>query len=87
MLAGPMPGVPRIGLEIVAVRQLPDFAVRLAARFTDPSLRGITPSLRRRNRHSTEKARRVLGWQLRLAAETVIDCARSLLEHGVPRSR
>jgi dihydroflavonol-4-reductase len=136
MLAGTMPGVPRIGLEIVdvrdladvhlramtsdaaagqrflatgefmwmrdmartlraelgpdgaqvAVRQLPDFAVRLAARFTDPSLRGITPSLGRRNRHSTEKARRVLGWQPRPAAETVIDCARSLLEHGVPRS-
>jgi dihydroflavonol-4-reductase len=137
MVAGSMPGVPRIGLEIVdvrdladihlramtsdaaagerflatgefmwmrdmagtlraelgpdgariATRQLPDFAVRLAARFTDPSLRGITPSLGRRNRHSTEKARRVLGWQPRPAAETVVDCARSLLEHGVVQRR
>jgi len=133
IVAGQMPGVPRIGLEIVDVRDLadvhlramtsaaaagqrflatgefmwmrdmartlraelgpdgskisarplPDFAVRLAARFTDPSLRGITPSLGRRNRHSTEKARRVLGWQPRSAAETVVDCARSLLDHGV----
>lgn len=64
----------------VSTRQLPDVVVRFAARFLDPSLRGITPSLGRRNRHSTEKARRVLGWQPRPAAETVVDCARSLIE-------
>jgi nucleoside-diphosphate-sugar epimerase len=62
-------------------RRLPDFAVRLAARFADPSLREITPALGRRNRHSTEKARRLLGWQPRPAQETVLDCARSLLAH------
>jgi nucleoside-diphosphate-sugar epimerase len=133
MLSGAMFGVPRIGFEIVDVRDLadvhiramtepaaagerflatgeftwmaqmartlrdglgpaarkvrnlriPDFAVRLAARFGDASLREITPALGRRNRHSTEKARRVLGWQPRPAADTVLDCARSLLEHGV----
>lgn len=66
----------------VSTRQVPDFAVRLAARFRDPSLREITPALGRRNRHSTEKARRVLGWQPRPARETVIDCARSLLDHN-----
>jgi len=132
MLAGAMPGVPRIGLEIVDVRdladvhiramtapqaagerflatgeftwmrdmaialreelgpdaahvstrQIPDFAVRLAARFRDPSLRDITPALGRRNRHSTAKAHRILGWQPRPARDTVIDCARSLLTHG-----
>jgi nucleoside-diphosphate-sugar epimerase len=131
MLSGAMPGVPRIGFEIVDVRDLadvhiramtapaaagerflatgeftwmahmartlrdglgpdarkvrnfriPDFAVRLAARFGDASLREITPALGRRNRHSTEKARRLLGWQPRPAAETVLDCARSLLDH------
>jgi len=131
MLSGAMPGVPRIGFEIVDVRDLadvhiramtapaaagerflatgeftwmaqmartlrdslgpdarkvrnfriPDFAVRLAARFGDASLREITPALGRRNRHSTEKARRLLGWQPRPAAETVLDCARSLIEH------
>ncbi|MFJ8008334.1 NAD-dependent epimerase/dehydratase family protein [Streptomyces fagopyri] len=67
----------------VATRQVPDFAVRLAARFRDPSLREITPALGRRNRHSTDKARRVLGWRPRPAGETVLDCARSLIEHGV----
>lgn len=132
MLAGAMRGVPRIGLEIVDVRDLadihiramtspqaagerflatgeftwmldmahalreelgegghrvstrriPDLAVRLAARFRDPSLRDITPALGRRNRHSTAKAHRLLGWQPRPARETVIDCGRSLLAHG-----
>jgi dihydroflavonol-4-reductase len=128
MLTGKMPGTPRIGLEIVDVRdlaalhidamtepaaagerflgtgeftwmremaadlraglgpagnrvptrQLPDFVVRLAARF-DASLRSITMSLGRRNRHTTEKAFRVLGWRPRPAADTVVDCARSLI--------
>ncbi|WP_262056608.1 NAD-dependent epimerase/dehydratase family protein [Streptomyces sp. STR69] len=132
MVSGKMPGVPRIGLEVVDVRdlvdvhiramtspaaagqrflatgefvwmadiartlrdglgehgrtvstrRLPDFAVRLAARFRDPSLREITPALGRRNRHSTEKARRVLGWEPRPAREAVLDCARSLIAHG-----
>ncbi|MGV9422807.1 NAD-dependent epimerase/dehydratase family protein [Streptomyces sp. NPDC003656] len=133
MLSGKMPGVPRIGLEIVDVRdlvdihlramtspaaagqrflatgeflwmadmarvlrdglgspwagrvptrRLPDFAVRLAARFGDPTLREITPALGRRNRHSTEKAHRLLGWQPRPAAQAVLDCAESLITHG-----
>jgi dihydroflavonol-4-reductase len=64
----------------VSTRQVPDLVVRLAARFLDPSLRGIMPALGRRNQHSTEKAKRVLGWQPRPAAETVVDCAKSLIE-------
>jgi nucleoside-diphosphate-sugar epimerase len=66
----------------VPTRQLPDFVVRLVARFRDPSLRAIVPGLGRRNRHSTEKARRVLDWQARPARQTVLDCANSLLAHG-----
>ena len=130
MLRGSMPGVPRIALEIVDVRDvadlhiramtaevaagqrflatgelmwmgelaqalraglgpaadkvptrvIPDVAVRLAAKFFDRSLRGIVPGLGRRNRHTTEKARRLLGWQPRPAAETVVACGRSLLD-------
>ena len=53
------------------------------ARFLDRSLREITPALGRRNRHTNEKARRVLGWAPRPARETVLDCARSLIAHGV----
>ena len=132
MLSGTMRGIPRIGLEIVDVRdlvdvhiramtspdaagqrflatgefipmaemarvlreglgadgravptrQVPDVVVWFAARFLDRSLREITPALGRRNRHTTEKARRVLGWAPRPARETVLDCARSLIAHG-----
>ena len=132
MVSGTMRGIPRIGLEIVDVRDLadvhiramtslgaagqrflatgefmwmaemarvlrdglgadgrmvptrpvPDAVVRFAARFTDRSLREITPALGRRNRHTTEKARRLLGWSPRPARETVLDCARSLIAHG-----
>lgn len=131
MLRGTMSGVPRIGLEVVDVRDLvdlhiramtspdaagerflgtgpfawmgdiarvledqlgdaaakvstrvlPDFAVRIASVF-DPSLRAISVSLGRRNRHSTAKAERMLGWVPRPAEETVVDCARSLIAHG-----
>lgn len=66
----------------VPTRQLPDFLVRVTALF-DKSLRAITVSLGRRNRHSTDKAERLLGWQPRPAAETVVDCARSLIARGV----
>jgi nucleoside-diphosphate-sugar epimerase len=70
----------------VSARQVPDVIVRLTARFRDPSLRAITPSLGRRNRHSIAKAQRVLGWQPRPAAQTVVDCGRSLIAFGVPGS-
>jgi nucleoside-diphosphate-sugar epimerase len=132
MLCGKMPGVPRIGLEVVDVRdlvdlhiramispnavgerflgtgpftwmseiarvlkrelgelaakvptrELPNFMVRIASLF-DPSLRSITISLGRRNRHSIEKAERLLGWTPRPAEATVVECARSLIAHGV----
>jgi dihydroflavonol-4-reductase len=65
----------------VSTRQVPDVVVRFAARYMDRSLREITPALGRRNRHTTEKARRVLGWEPRPARETVLDCARSLIAH------
>jgi nucleoside-diphosphate-sugar epimerase len=128
MVGGKMPGMPRIGLEVVDVRdladihlramtspeaagqrflatgefvwmremaaalkaglgedgakvptrQLPDFLVRISAIF-DKSLRSIVVSLGRRNRHSTDKAKQLLGWQARPAAETVVGCARSLI--------
>ncbi|MFC8516126.1 hypothetical protein [Streptomyces sp. NPDC057257] len=63
----------------MSIRQVPDFAVRLAARFRDPSLREITPALGRRNRHRTEKARTLFGRQPRPARRTLLDCAESLI--------
>jgi nucleoside-diphosphate-sugar epimerase len=131
LLRGDMPGTPRIGLEVVDVRDvadihvramtapaaagerllatgpflwmadiarvlrtdlgpearkvptrnIPDFAVRLLAR-RRPELRAIMPALGRRNRHTTAKAQALLGWTARPAAETVVDCARSLIGLG-----
>ncbi len=132
MVTGKMPGTPRIGLEVVDVRdladlhiramtspeaagqrflgtgefvwmreiaqalkaglgtdgakvptrQLPDFLVRISSVF-DHQLRPIVISLGRRNRHSTAKAERVLGWHARPAAETVVACAKSLIDWKV----
>lgn len=132
MLEGKMPGCPKIGLEVVDVRdlarlhvvamtspdaagerflgtgqfvwmkemaqdlreslgsaaskvrtrELPNFLVRLAAK-RDPSLQAISISLGRKNRHSTAKAARVLGWEPRPARESVVDCGRSLIDSGV----
>jgi len=100
MLRGRMPGTPRIGLEVVDVRDIaavlrerlgpaaakvptrtiPDVIVRLVALF-DPEMRAITPGLGRKNRHTTAKAQQLLGWRPRPAADTVTDCARSLIEN------
>lgn len=66
----------------VPTRNLPNLAVRLAA-IKDATLREIMPALGRRNRHTTAKAQRLLGWQARPATETVVDCGRSLLDHDV----
>jgi dihydroflavonol-4-reductase len=62
----------------VPTRALPDFVLRFLARF-DAETRAIAPGLGRKNRHTSEKARRVLGWQPRPAAETVVECAESLI--------
>jgi nucleoside-diphosphate-sugar epimerase len=62
----------------ISTRQIPDFLVRLTSLW-DRSLRSITISLGRRNRHTTEKARSVHGWSPRPASETVLACANSLI--------
>ncbi|MCR6478196.1 aldehyde reductase [Variovorax sp. ZS18.2.2] len=132
MLEGRMPGTPRLGFEVVDVRDLadahiramtapeaagqrflavgefmwmreiaqslrdqlgsaaakvptramPDMLLRLLS-LLDPSLRSMTPRLGRKHRHSNAKAKALLGWQPRPAAETLADCARSLLP-GLP---
>ena len=59
-------------------RSLPDFLVRSLALVT-PQLKEIVPFLGRTNPVSSEKAQRLLGFAPRPAAETVVDCAESLL--------
>lgn len=62
----------------VPTRTLPDFVLRLLSAF-DPLLREVTPRLRRKHLHTSEKAQRLLGWQQRPAAVTLVDCAESLM--------
>ncbi len=66
-------------------RPIPDFAVRLLARF-DPGLRALTPYLSHEHVHTARKADQILGWRTRPAAETIADCAHSLTTHGIVRS-
>jgi len=47
----------------------------------DPKLRMLTPILGRQLRHTSAKARRVLGWHARPADATLTDCANSLMVH------
>ncbi|MBI1198993.1 MAG: NAD-dependent epimerase/dehydratase family protein [Phenylobacterium sp.] len=63
----------------VPVRRAPDLMVRFAARF-DPSLREIASNLGKRRECSAEKAKRLLAWRARPAAESIIDGARSMIE-------
>jgi len=66
----------------VPTLRLPDFAVRLFARF-DPVVRGQLFELGKERHASHEKATRMLGWEPRGNEETVIDTAQSLMAEGV----
>jgi hypothetical protein len=59
-------------------RELPNSAARLLALFV-PQLRLLTSELGRTNDVTSEKARRLLGFAPRPAAQTIVDCANSLL--------
>ena len=63
-------------------RQVPSLVVRAASIF-DPSLRQVVRGLDQEYSFSTEKARTRLGWSPRPIEDTVVDCAQSLIRHGV----
>jgi nucleoside-diphosphate-sugar epimerase len=69
------------GASKVPTRSIPNFVIRLLARF-DPGVRSLAPYLGHKHLHSSQKAERVLGWRTRPAADTLVDCARSLGAHG-----
>ena len=68
----------------VPTRGLPDFVLRFAALFNDEA-RLIAPKIGLRREFSSAKAERLLGWRTRPARETVLDCARSVLDGGLVR--
>lgn len=73
----------RLGEDAAKVprRNVPDFAVRLLARF-DSSLRPVVSDLGQRVTYSLENATRRAGFAPRPVEDTIVDCARSLLEHS-----
>jgi hypothetical protein len=74
----------RLGPDAAKVprRSVPDLLVRGMAVF-DPSIRSIVGQLGRRVEMSSEKARTRLGWSPRPVEETVVECARSLVDEGL----
>ncbi|MGG7509961.1 SDR family oxidoreductase [Plantibacter sp. YIM 135249] len=66
----------------VPTRSMPSIVIRIAARF-NPEFRGIVPDLDYRKRISADKARRVLGWRPRPAAEAVAAAGESFVRKGL----
>jgi nucleoside-diphosphate-sugar epimerase len=66
----------------VPTRQLPNWLVRLAARF-DPGMRTLVPMLGKIRNASSAKAERVLGWKPRSREEAIIASAASLVKFGI----
>jgi len=63
-------------------RNLPDWLVRIAARF-DPVIRQVIGELGHERDADTTHAREKLGWSARPAAESVLDTARSMIALGI----
>jgi len=69
----------------VPSRGIPNFVVRAMA-LVDPALRSITGQLGKRTALSSEKAKTRLGWSPHPLEETIVDCARSLIDRGIVKS-
>jgi hypothetical protein len=69
-----------IGVEArrVSTRTIPDWAVRLAARFDD-NARQAVPVIGRPHRATSAKAERLLGWKPSPKEEAVLAAGRSIL--------
>ncbi|MBA3898162.1 MAG: NAD-dependent epimerase/dehydratase family protein, partial [Sphingomonadaceae bacterium] len=74
----------RLGPEArkVKLRRLPDFLVKLTALF-DPQVRQVTGELGKVRHMDASHAKAVLDWATRPVEETIVDCARSLIDQGI----
>jgi dihydroflavonol-4-reductase len=71
---------PQLGAR-VTTRNVPDWLVRTVAWF-NPVARAVVGELGSVRHQSPEHARAVLGWAARPAEQSIVDCARSLIELG-----
>ena len=68
----------------VPTRVLPDWVVRLVARF-DKSVGLVVPELGKFKNGTNQKARRVLGWAPRSSEDAIVATAESLMRLGLLR--
>ena len=66
----------------VPTRKMPGWAVHVLALFMPPA-RQLLGEIGRTRATSSARAQSVLGWKPRPPEESIVDCARSLIEHGV----
>jgi dihydroflavonol-4-reductase len=66
----------------VPMRQLPNWLVRIAARF-DPPMQQLLPLLGKIRNATSAKAERVLGWRPRSRADAIVATAESLIKFGI----
>lgn len=69
----------------VPKRRLPDFLVRIGARF-DPMVRQVVTELGNVRGTDASHAKAVLGWVPRPARDSIIDTARSLIDKGLVKA-
>jgi dihydroflavonol-4-reductase len=74
----------RLGADArrVPTRVAPDLLIRAMGLF-DPSVRTIVSDLGESPTYTAEKAKAMLGWEPRPTADSIVDTAQSLLEHGL----
>ncbi len=74
----------RLGEEArkVTQRTMPDFVVRIASLF-DPMAKAVVGELGSVRNMDASHAKAVLGWSARPAEESIVDCARSLIDLGI----
>jgi dihydroflavonol-4-reductase len=70
----------------VSTRRIPDFLIRIAAMFS-PMVRQVAGELGKTRAMDASHARDVLGWVPRPVEQTLVDCARSLIEQGIVKTR
>ncbi|HEY5796897.1 MAG TPA: aldehyde reductase [Bosea sp. (in: a-proteobacteria)] len=71
----------------VSTRVLPDWLVRFVARFSAAARQAATPELGRTKNASSAKARAMLGWEPRPAAEALAATGESLIRLGLVGGR
>lgn len=71
----------RLGPDAAKVpkRSVPDLLVRAMGLF-DPGIRSIVGQLGRKQEYSSARAEELLGWAPRPIEETIVDCARSMID-------